>query len=166
MLIGSNQHRRWQSTGRRVCRPTKRQNHDEATLRWSRQSGVHTDTALAREWYPAHMHTHIHIQTAIASILSSLCSAAYLGWQRGTAHICCCTPCCGEAPLDVRQSVNISWLPGPQQQTCYSGTRRVNGTDGRTDARQLHRPCYTLFRNCCSRCGFQPYYWVIVRFVE
>jgi len=40
-----------------------------------------------------------------------------------------------EAPA-VQQSIDISWPPGPQQQT-----RRNDGTDRQTDARQFHKPC-------------------------
>ena len=37
------------------------------------------------------------------------------------------------------KSIDISWPPGTQQQTRRSGVRRPNdGTDGQTDARQLH----------------------------
>jgi len=42
-------------------------------------------------------------------------------------------------PPAVQQSIDISWLPGPQQQTRSSGVRRPDGTDrqtyGRTDGR-------------------------------
>ena len=42
--------------------------------------------------------------------------------------------------LAVQQSIDVSWAPGPQQQTRSSGGRRPDGTDGQTDARQLSRP--------------------------
>ena len=43
----------------------------------------------------------------------------------------------------MQQSIGISWPPGQQQQTrrAACGGRWDRRTDGRTDARQLHRPC-------------------------
>jgi len=37
-------------------------------------------------------------------------------------RVCCCAPCCGAAAADrrpptVQQSIDISWQPGPRQQT-------------------------------------------------
>ena len=37
--------------------------------------------------------------------------------------------------LAVQQSIDVSWPPGPQQQTRSSGVRRPDGTDRRTDRR-------------------------------
>ena len=61
--------------------------------------------------------------------LASLCSASDVSWQRDTAHSCCCAPA-------VQQSIDISCVPGPVQQTRRSGVRRPNDeTDRRTDTR-------------------------------
>ena len=53
--------------------------------------------------------------------------------------------CCSPA---VQQSTDISWPPGPKQQTCSSGGRighTDRQTDGRTDARQFHKTCCAYF---------------------
>jgi len=43
----------------------------------------------------------------------------------------------------LQQSIDISWPPGPQQQTCSSGVWRANGTykqvDRQTDGQTLYR---------------------------
>ena len=44
-------------------------------------------------------------------VITSLCSATYVCWQRGIARI--------HTPL-LQQSINIFCSPGPQQQTCSS----------------------------------------------
>ena len=60
---------------------------------------------------------------------TSLCSwATYVRWKRDTTRICCCDPCCGA----VQQSIDISYPPGPQQQTRCTLLQRTNGTDRRT----------------------------------
>ena len=78
--------------------------------------------------------------------------------KRGSVRICCCAPCCGADAAD-RQPTDravIDRSPGRwvhmQQQTRSSGVRRPDGTDGhdiqtdgRTDARQLHRPCCAYY---------------------
>ena len=68
----------------------------------------------------------------------SLCSAFYGGCKHNTAHICCCG-------LAVQQSIDISCLSGPQQQTCrmlqQSTARRTGG--------------WTLY--CC----IDPAIWVV-----
>ena len=54
--------------------------------------------------------------------------------------------------LAVQQSIDISYPPSPQQQTCSSGVRRPDGTDSQTDgraARQMHKPCSA----CCAGSG-------------
>ena len=63
--------------------------------------------------------------------------------------------CCW--PPAVQQSIDISW----PQQTRNSGVRRPDGTDRRTDARQLHRPCSTFYAGIsittylwCAGCNF------------
>jgi len=43
-------------------------------------------------------------------------------------------------PPAVQQSIDISWPPGPQQQTRSSGVRRPDGTDRQTDGRTDGRP--------------------------
>ena len=55
---------------------------------------------------------------------TSLCSASDVSWDHiwtHTAHICCWAPA-------VQQSINISWLLGPQQQTRDGWTHKQ--TDG------------------------------------
>ena len=73
---------------------------------------------------------------------ASLCSATYVQWQRDTARIRYLLP------------------PGPQQQTCSSGVRRPDGTDrqtdGRTDARQLHRLCSTYYAGSVNNGPLYP----------
>jgi len=49
---------------------------------------------------------------------SSLCSASCVSRRRDAVRFCCRAPA-------VQQSIGISWLPGPQQQT-----RRGGRTDG------------------------------------
>ena len=39
----------------------------------------------------------------------------------------------------VQQSIDISYPPSPQQQTCSSGVRRPDGTDRQTDRRTDRR---------------------------
>jgi len=43
-------------------------------------------------------------------------------------------------PPAVQQSIDISWPPGPQQQTSSSGMRRPDETDGQTHRRTDGRP--------------------------
>jgi len=58
----------------------------------------------------------------------------------------------------VQQSIDISWPPGPQQQTRSSRLRRPDWTDGqrdgrtdgRTDARQLHKPRSAYYAGCAK----------------
>jgi len=38
-------------------------------------------------------------------------------------------------PPAVQQSIDMSWRPGPQQQTHTNGARQASGTDGQTDGR-------------------------------
>jgi len=42
----------------------------------------------------------------------------------------------------VQQSIDISWPPGPQQQTRHSGVQQLTDgmADRQTDARQFHKP--------------------------
>ena len=91
-----------------------------------------------------------------AVCVTSLCSASYARWRRGTARI---RPLPYAAlPCAEQQSINIAFRLGPQQQTCtseFAGVgqidrqterqtdRQTDGrTDRRTDTRQLHRPCF------------------------
>ena len=53
------------------------------------------------------------------SILTSLCSASYVRWQRSTARRCC-------SPPAVQQSIDISCPPYAEQQTCSSGFAAVD----------------------------------------
>jgi len=71
----------------------------------------------------------------LQSVITSLHSASYVSWQRGTARIlplhAALLPCCGTwRPL---LSTDISCLSGPQQQTRCSGVQRPDGTDWQTD---------------------------------
>jgi len=77
----------------------------------------------------------------------------YVRYQRGTARI--------RRPL-LQQSIDISYPPGPQQQTRRTLLQLTNGTDKRRDTVLSHRPCsayyadsanngLTLSRNCCIR---------------
>jgi len=61
-----------------------------------------------------------------------------------------------------RAAIDISWPPGPQQQTNRSGVRRPNDgkdgqtlnrqTDRRTDARQFHKPCSAYHASSVNKC--------------
>ena len=53
-------------------------------------------------------------------------------------------------PPAMQQSIDIFWLPGPQQQTRSSGVRRPDGTDRRTDGRST--VAQTLIRILCGQC--------------
>jgi len=57
---------------------------------------------------------------------TSLSSASYISCQRDTARSCC-------RAQAVQQSIDISYTPGPQQQTRTLLQRSIDGTDGRTD---------------------------------
>jgi len=73
----------------------------------------------------------------ICRIKTSLCSATYVRWQRGITRI--------RTPL-MQQSIDIFYLPGPQQQTRHTLLPRSNEpqTDRRKDTVPSHRPsaCY------------------------
>jgi len=93
-------------------------------------------------WIHAISTTHYCAKIAkwreLAQILNNN-SAYYVSRQHDTDCISCWTPA-------VQQSIDISCLPGPQQQTCRSGVQRPNdGKDGRTDiqtdAWHIHKPC-------------------------
>ena len=62
-------------------------------------------------------------------------------------------------PPAVQQSIDISQLPGPQQQTRSCGMRRPDGTDGQTDVRQLHRPELSRGPFCVTRSNPTHYKW-------
>ena len=74
-----------------------------------------------------------------------------ISWQHDTVHIWCSVPA-------VQQSIDISCPPGPQQQTCSSGTRQRNdGTEGQIgqmDAGQFHR--YWILCILCKQCQQVP----------
>jgi len=56
-----------------------------------------------------------------------------------------------EAPA-VQQSIDISWPPGPQQQTRRGSVRPPNdGTDRQTDARQFRRHCSAYYASSVNR---------------
>jgi len=67
--------------------------------------------------------------------LTRLCSASYVRWQRGTAHM---RPPRAALLCAVQQSIDTSCRPDPQQQTCSSGVR-MGQTDSRTDGRTPDR---------------------------
>jgi len=57
----------------------------------------------------------------------------------------CCSVVAAECrPPQVQTSIDICRPPGPQQQIRSTDTRRSDGTDGRTDARRMHRSAYTV----------------------
>ena len=62
-------------------------------------------------------------------------SASYVSWWHcGTARICCCAS-------SMPQSIDISWPPGPQQQTRRTLLQRsIAGTDRRTPYRDITLP--------------------------
>jgi len=47
----------------------------------------------------------------------------------------------------VQQSIDISWPPGPQQQTRRSGVQQLTDgmADRQTDARQFHKPGFAYY---------------------
>jgi len=45
----------------------------------------------------------------------------------------------------MQQSIDISWPPGPQQQTHSSGAWRPDGTDRRTDGRRTDAQTYSAY---------------------
>ena len=56
----------------------------------------------------------------------------------------------------VQQSIGISCLPGPQQQTCSSGFAAVGPwwdrqTDGQADTVPLHRPCSAYYAGSANK---------------
>ena len=63
---------------------------------------------------------HRHI-----ALLTSSWSATYVRWQRGTAR--------RRTMLAPQQLIDISYAPGPRQQTRRTLLQRANGTDRRTD---------------------------------
>ena len=54
---------------------------------------------------------------------------------------------CGAAAPAMQQLIDISYLPGPQQQACCMLLPWLNGTDRQMDRQRdtvsFHRPCYT-----------------------
>ena len=72
-------------------------------------------------------------------------------WQRGTARICCCAPprrgCCW--PLAPWPRSNRSISPGYLARS--SNRQRPDGTDRRTDARQMHWPCSAYYAGSANR---------------
>jgi len=77
--------------------------------------------------------------------LASLCSASSLGCQHDTARIHCWTPCCGAVAAGHRRpslSIDVFCTHSAQQQIRRTTLlcRWDRQTDGRTDARPLHRP--------------------------
>lgn len=74
---------------------------------------------------------------------TSPCSAYYVSWPHGTAHICCWMPKLWSRSwmpkLARQQSIDISWPPGSQRQTCcismqQSTDRTDRWTGKQTDA--------------------------------
>ena len=90
---------------------------------------------------------------------TSLCSASYASWRRGTPRICCCVPCCGAAAADRRPCSNRSISSGRRAHSsdptvASSGVRmrqtdrQTDGqTDGRTDDRQTGAHTVSVRRN-------------------
>ena len=79
------------------------------------------------------------------------CSDSYVSWQRDTARGCFWAPA-------MQQSIDISCLRGPEQQTPPHAAASVTcGTDRRTDTVPLHRP----YRILCEQCQWQVYKIVV-----
>jgi len=70
-------------------------------------------------------------------------------WKRGTARICCCGPVL--SPAAVQQSIDISYLPVPLQQTRRPLLQRANETDRRTDTVPFHRPYSAYYASSASK---------------
>ena len=93
---------------------------------------------------------------------TSLCTASNVSCKRGTTRICCCSPVLqprAAAEPVVRQSIDISFPPGAQQQTRRALLQRANKTHRRTDTVPLRRPCSAGSANngpygaCLYRCS-------------
>ena len=67
------------------------------------------------------------------SSLTSLYSASYASCKRGTAHIYCCTPCCGSVLLWCRPCSNQQMSPAHQAHSSKPAARYYNGQMGQTD---------------------------------
>ena len=59
-------------------------------------------------------------------------------------------PAFAAAAPAVQQSIDISYSPGPQQQT-RRAAQRANWTDRRTDAVPLRRPCSAHYDGSASK---------------
>ena len=76
--------------------------------------------------------------------ITSLCSATYVRWQRGTARI--------RPPHATAAAIDRYLLPpGPQQQTRRTLLQWENGTDRRTDTVPIHRPCSTYYTGIANK---------------
>ena len=101
------------------------------------------------EWTVRQTHTLTYRQTRSITILrfptgggvmsvTGPCRGFYVSWQRGTARICCCAPCCGGLLLSIGQSID-SISSARQQRSAASEWDRQ--TDRRMDTVPLYRPC-------------------------
>ena len=70
-----------------------------------------------------------------------------LWWQCGTASAPLLLRPRTAMATAVQQSTDISYLPGPKQQTCHMLLQRANRRDRRTDTLPLQRPCTAYYAN-------------------
>ena len=90
---------------------------------------------------------------------TTLCSASYVSWQRGTTRICCCAPCCDVAAAGRRPCSNRSISLSRRAHSSKPATAACDEpnagkmdkrTDIQTDARPLHRPCSAYWAEAVS----------------
>jgi len=77
----------------------------------------------------------------IISMNTSLCSASYVSRKPGTAHICCCMPCCGAILLGCCHTVIDQYLLPTSNPTTLCCNERMQLTDKWTDTVPLRWPC-------------------------
>jgi len=51
----------------------------------------------------------------------------------------------------MQQSIDITYPPGPQQQTLRTLLQRANGTDKRTDSVPFHKPCSAYYAGSANK---------------
>jgi len=109
---------------------------DAAEVWKQRQSGVEAVRATGAR---RRLHNHSAISCRVPTLTTCHCPRLL---SRAVLRRGCCRP-----PA-VQQSIDISWLPGLQQQTCSNDVRRPNGTDGQTGGRTadscIHPAAHTM----------------------
>ena len=68
--------------------------------------------------------------SAAFRLADNVALAAFAAARRAAARLLLTS-----GPPAVQQSIDMSWRPGPQQQTHTNGARQASGTDGQTDGR-------------------------------